>query len=86
MIEGIAIFVLSIVLFVAILGVPFFLYKKITNIPKPKNKPYSEPCIYTNSFGHLVMISPDPIMQGTVEQYYTQNPEKAKQLLDGLHR
>ena len=86
MFEGIAIFVLSIVFFVGLLVGPILLYKKITHKPKSKNKPYSEPCIFTNSFGHLVMVEPDPIMQKRIKDYYEDNPEKKKELLDGLNK
>lgn len=61
------------------LGIKYFGKTK-----RKKNYPFREPAVFTNAYGHLIMIAPDPEMQEQVIQYFNENPEKKKAFLNDV--
>ena len=84
--DAIIILIMSIVMMGAIFGYPiYWAYNKWLNKSRPKNYPFRKPSIFTNTFGHLVMVEPDPYMHNRVQNYYKGNPKEARVLLNSLH-
>jgi hypothetical protein len=72
-------------MFMAVLfgGMMYFLRDLLKEKP-PKKRPFRQTCIYTNQFGHLVRIDPDPDMMQEVEDYYHFNKGEARKALNSI--
>lgn len=71
---------------VAIIFGPFIYLgiKLFGKTKRKKNYPFREPAVFTNVYGHLVRIDPDPEMQEEVFEYFSQNPERAHAFLNDV--
>lgn len=83
--EAIGAISMSFLMMILLFGLPFYLvYKKWLNEPEKKKYPFRKPCIFTNQFGHLVMVNPDDHMQEQIQEYYKQHPNEARKLLKSI--
>lgn len=87
LIDAIYVILISCGLMGAIFGLPmYFLIKRFGKNKPVKRYPFKKPAIFTNKFGHLIMVEPDEEMYSQVQSYFTDHPNEKKKFFDGLKK
>jgi hypothetical protein len=86
--DAISTLFIAMLFIVAIFGWPMYyvITHWLTPAPKPMKYPFRKPCVFTNTYGHLVRVDPNPEELQRVQEYYRYRPQEARELLDSLKK
>lgn len=81
--------IITILIAIGIMGAVFGypIYRLLKYLRKTRTVfrfPFKEPTIFTNVFGHLIRIDPDPEMYASVQDYFNYRPNVKRRFLKNL--